>query len=87
MVDRPLGTVGVEDFQAVALCFDIIAHRLQRFGGPHGEQSGRLVIAVDAVSHEVIGRVITDFENDIRHGLRNMHESGRCGFRRASRAE
>ena len=81
--DGALGTIGVVDFQTIAVRPDIVAYHLQRLGGLRREQCGRAFIAVDACSHEVVGGVVADFQKRVRDDLLEMHEAvGNGVFRR-----
>ena len=69
MVNTFLRTVGVVDFQSVALPDDVVADGTEAIGGSFGEQRGGLLIAVDAGANEVVGAVVADFEYGVGYGI------------------
>ena len=67
-----LRTVGIVDFQPVALFHHVVADGAQAVGGHTGEQGDGGLVAVDAGAHEVVGAEVADFENGIGHGVRQI---------------
>ena len=65
----PLGTIGIVNLQTVALCHDVVADGMQTVGSLTGQQCRRLLVTVDALSHEVIGAEVSYFQNRIRHDV------------------
>ena len=72
--DRHLRAIRVENLQPVAHREQLVADLLERGGGFLGEERQRLLIAVDPVADEVVGRIIADLQNRIRHGFRKQHK-------------
>ena len=58
MVDGLLRPVGIVDFQTVAFCLQLVAHGAQFVGSLSGEHRLRLEIAVDALAHKVVKRIM-----------------------------
>ena len=69
MVHAFLGPVGIVDLEPVTFGDDLVADGLQRLGGLAGQERRRLLVAVDAVSHEVVGPEIADFQDGVRHDI------------------
>ena len=77
MGHRHLGPVGVEDLQPVAHAHQLVAGLFQGGGGLRGQKSQGLLIAVDAVAHEIVGGVVAYLQDSVGHGLAEQHEVGR----------
>ena len=69
VVDALLRTVGIVDFQAVALLHHVVAHCPECLGGLPCEQGRGLLVAVDALSHEIVGAVVANLQDGIGHGV------------------
>ena len=69
MVYTHLRTVGIIDFQAIALCFHVVADGTEGLGCLFRQQRGGLQITVDALAHEIIGAIVSYLEDGIRHGI------------------
>ena len=69
VVDAPLRTVGIVYLQSETERLDVVADGTQAIGGTARQQGGRLQIAVDAVTHEVVGAEVAYFQNGIGHGV------------------
>ena len=69
VVDGFLRTVGIVDFQTVALSHDVVAHGSQGLCSLPGEQGRRLLVAVDALAHEVVRAEVTYLEDGIGNGI------------------
>ena len=80
VVDGHLGAVGVVDFEAVALGFELVADLAQAFGGLAGEERRGLEVALDARADEVVGAVVAYFEYGVGHGLGEGDEIAAVGF-------
>ena len=79
VVDGALRTVGVVDFEAVALCHEVVADGAQAVGGFADHQGRGLEVAVDAGADEVVGAVVADFEDGVGDGLGEDDELGGVG--------
>ena len=84
VVDGPLGTVGIVDFQAIAHRLHVVADGLQAVCRLARQQGSRFEIAVDARADEVVCAEVPDFQNGIGHGIGQRHELSRV-FRRVGR--
>ena len=69
VVDGFLRPVGVVDFQAVALRADVVAHGSQCLCCLLCEEGCRFLVAVDALSHEVVRAEVTYLEDGIGNGI------------------
>ena len=74
VVDALLRTVGIVDFQAIALLDNIVADGLQTVSSLTGEQSGGFLVAVDAASHKIVGAKVADFQNHVGHDVGKCHK-------------
>ncbi len=69
VVDGTLGTVGVVDFEAVALGHEVVVDGAKAVGSLAGEQGGGLEVAVDAGADEVVGAEVADFEDGVGNSV------------------
>ena len=69
VVNALLRTVGIVDFQAVALLSHVVAHLLQCCCGLLGKQGRGLLVAVDALAHEVVGAEVAYLQYGVGHGI------------------
>ena len=74
VVNALLRTIGIVDLQAIALCFDVIAHGFQTVSSLTGEQRCRFFITVDTSSHKIVRAEVTDFQNHIRYHVGNGYK-------------
>ena len=74
MVHCHLRAIGVVNLQPVAHLDNVVADSLEAVGGSFCEKGGRLEISVDPVSHEIIGSVVTDLQDSVRHHVHDIHE-------------
>lgn len=79
--DGTLGTVGIEDFEAVALLLNVDGHGLKCFCGLKGEQGKGTVIAIDAGAYEIVGAEVSDVEHGVGYNIADIHEGGRIALR------
>ena len=69
-----LRTIGIVDFQAESLLAQVIADGTQAVAGPLRYQGRWFLIAIDALSHEIIGAIVANLQNGIGHGIGEHHE-------------
>ena len=81
MVNALLRTVGIVDFQAIALFLHVVAHGLQAISSLFCHQRSWLQISVDTVAHEVVSAEISNLQNGIRHGIGQRYKLS-CVFSR-----
>ena len=74
MVNGHLRTIGIVDFQTVALFLQLVTDDTEAVGGTTGEQCGRFHVTVDAGTDEIEGAIVADLENSIRNHFRNHHK-------------
>ena len=72
--DSALGPVSIIDLQTISLLNQVIAHLLQSLGSFLRQKRNRLLIAVDPVTDKVIGGIVTDLQNRIRHGFTEQNK-------------
>ena len=77
MVNRTLWTVSIVDFQSVTQFLEVIAHGTKTIRRTTGKQCGGLFVAINAGAHEVVSAVIANFENGIRHCIRQIDKTFR----------
>ena len=77
VIDTHLRTVGIVDFEAVALGLKIVADGFQTVSGLAGKKGRGLLVAVNAGTDEVIGTKITDLKNNIWHHVGNVDKTSR----------
>ena len=64
-----LGTVSVEDLEAVAAGYQFVACFFESNSGLLGKEGKRFFVAVDAVSDEVICGVVSDLQDSVGDGF------------------
>ena len=74
MVDGTLRPVSVKYLQAIALFQEVVAHGTEAVGSLAGEQGDRFLIAVHASTNEIIGAVITYFQDGIGNDVGKVHK-------------
>ena len=71
---RHLRAVGVKDLQTIALPNEIVADLPQGGRSLLRQQRHRLLVAVDPVADEIVGRVIADLQDRVGHRLAEQHK-------------
>ena len=74
VVHALLRTVGIIDLQTIAQGLHVVAHGTQAVGSHTGEQGRRLLVAVDATAHEIVGAEIAYLEDGIGHHIGEGHK-------------
>ena len=74
VVNGHLRTVGVVDFQTVALLFQLVTDGAEAVGSLAREQCGGLQVSIDTAANEVVGAVVADFKENIRHYIGNHYK-------------
>ena len=74
MVHGLLRTVGIVNLQTIALSHHIVAHGLEGLGRLLGKHRYRSLVTVNAGADEIIGAVVADFQDGIRHGIGKQDE-------------
>ena len=77
VVDTLLWPVGIVDFQAITLLAYVVADGPQTVGSSPCQQCRRLLVAVDALAYEVVGAVVANLQNGIRHGVGEHYKLAR----------
>ena len=74
MVNGTLRTIGVKYLQAIALFHKVVTHSTEAVGSLAGEQGDWFLIAIHAGTNEVIGAVITYFQDGIGNDVGKVHK-------------
>lgn len=81
MVHGALRTVGVVYFDFVSFFAELIAGFAQRGGGLLGDEGHGFLVPVNARAHEVVGAVISDFQDSVGDGVGEEAETVRQRFK------
>ena len=75
MRDGALRTVGVVDLQAIPAPHAIVARRLERHCSLLRNQRTGTLVAIHALTHKVVRRVVANLQDGVRHSLGERHET------------